>query len=215
MCHDPDFPSSSPSVSVCELSLYSFKSSNKGSSRDGCSGSGGDGLSARMKLDNSNYIISKWNWWLKLNAYQPTLYRLVQILSGRVSWHVLQIHGVFWGEHRVSVGIHKSYINNLPTSINTFPPPMSILPLVAPLVASHNTITIGEKIKEHTKRWLTGGESRKDHNRSMSTSTALPQTVRTSCNMQSEQNTDRKGDGPPRPRQIRGRTKQRGRAMQG
>lgn len=27
--------------------------------RDDCSGSGGDGLSARMKLDDSNYIISK------------------------------------------------------------------------------------------------------------------------------------------------------------
>ena len=91
---------------------------------------------------------------------------------------------------------------------------MSILLLVAPLVAPHNTITIGENRKEHTKRWLTGGESRKDHNRSTSTSTALPRTVRTSCNMQSDQNTDRKDDGPSRPKQIRGRTKQRGRAMQ-
>jgi len=61
MCRDPDFPPSSPSVSVSELSSYSFKNSNEGGSRDSCSGSGGDGLSARMKLDNSNYIISKRN----------------------------------------------------------------------------------------------------------------------------------------------------------
>ena len=54
------------------------------------------------------------------------------------------------------------------------PSPMSILPLVLPLVAPHNTITIGENRKEHTKRWLTGRESRKYHNWSMSTSMALP-----------------------------------------
>jgi hypothetical protein len=62
---------------------------------------------------------------------------------------------------------------------------MSILLLVAPLVAPHNTITIGENRKEQTKRWLTGEESRKDHNRSTSTSTALPRTVQTLCNIQS------------------------------
>ena len=103
---------------------------------------------------------------------------------------------------------------NIVTDQHQYLPPMSTLLLVAPLVAPHNTITIGENRKEHTKRWLTGGESRKDHNQSTSTSTALLRTVWTSCNMQSEQNTDRKGDGPPRPRQIRGKMKQRGRAMQ-
>src|ERR1700734_643161 len=84
----------------------------------------------------------------------------------------------------------KCILANIVTNQHQYLPPMSILLLVAPLVAPHNTITIGENRKEHTKRWLTGEESRKDHNRSTSTSMALLRTVQTLCNMQSVNKTN-------------------------